>query len=64
MIVPNSFRLGSGGFSMFGIEGIAPATEGAEQLLLNIDGMGCEACQLHVRTVIGKLRSPCRIGCS
>ena len=21
---------------------------------LDIDGMGCEACQLHVRTVIGK----------
>ena len=23
-------------------------------MMLGIDGMGCEACQLHVRTAIGK----------
>jgi hypothetical protein len=27
-------------------------------VLLKIDGMGCEACQLHVRTVIGARPPP------
>jgi len=32
--------------------GIAPAVEGAEHVLLSIAGMGCEACQLHVRSML------------
>ena len=32
--------------------GTAPPAEGAQRVVLDIEGMGCEACQLHVRTVI------------
>jgi len=32
--------------------GIAPAVEGAEHVLLSIVGMGCEACSLHVRSML------------
>ena len=44
-------RFGTGGMLS---SGIAPPTTGSQRMLLGIDGMGCEACQLHVRTAIGK----------
>lgn len=40
--------LGTGG----GFSGIAPPTTGSQRVQLDIGGMGCEACQVHVRTVI------------
>ena len=30
--------------------GVAPSYDGAEQITVRVNGMGCEACQLHVRT--------------
>merc|ERR1711871_216576 len=30
--------------------GVAPSYAGAEQITVRVNGMGCEACQLHVRT--------------
>ena len=35
-----------------GISGVAPSYDGAELLRLHVNGMGCEACQLHVRTTL------------
>lgn len=43
--------LGSGGLDL-PFSGIAASTEGAQRVLLDLEGMGCEACQLHVKTVI------------
>lgn len=31
---------------------LAPPTASTRELTLRLDGMGCEACQLHVRTVL------------
>ena len=33
---------------------MAPPTENTRELHLVVDGMGCEACQSHVRTVIDR----------
>lgn len=44
--------LGSGGGSFAMLSGVAPSYEGAELLQLKVNGMGCEACQLHVRTTL------------
>jgi hypothetical protein len=41
---------GGGVFSLF--SGVAPDFDGAELLQLKVNGMGCEACQLHVRTTL------------
>ena len=43
-------EMGGGVFSLF--SGVAPDFEGAELLHLKVNGMGCEACQLHVRTTL------------
>mmetsp|Transcript_31989 Transcript_31989/g.56559 ORF Transcript_31989/g.56559 Transcript_31989/m.56559 type:complete len:453 (+) Transcript_31989:34-1392(+) len=45
MFLPEMLRL-SGGTA------IAPPTDGAKLLKLKIDGMGCEACEAHVRGVM------------
>jgi len=33
---------------------IAPPTEGSKVLKLQVDGMGCEACEVHVRGVMDR----------
>eukprot|EP00931_Biecheleriopsis_adriatica_P063448 TRINITY_DN38429_c0_g1_i1.p1 TRINITY_DN38429_c0_g1~~TRINITY_DN38429_c0_g1_i1.p1 ORF type:complete len:479 (-),score=107.12 TRINITY_DN38429_c0_g1_i1:48-1484(-) len=35
--------------------GLAPAVEGAEVLKVKVDGMGCEACQVHVQSVMDRM---------
>lgn len=34
---------------------VAPPTEGAQVLQLNVEGMGCEACQVHVQGVMDRM---------
>lgn len=34
--------------------GMAPDVQGAEVLKLKVDGMGCEACQVHVQNIIDR----------
>jgi len=33
---------------------IAPPTDGAKRIKLKVEGMGCEACEMHVRSVIDR----------
>jgi copper chaperone CopZ len=37
-----------------GSTAIAPPTDGAKLLKLKVDGMGCEACEMHVRSVMDR----------
>ena len=46
--MPEMLLLSGTGISM------APPTAATRELNLTVDGMGCEACQSHVRTVIDR----------